>query len=304
MRALFLLVTCSVHLVACQTNSQPEKKNLEAVRQENKFQIPFADTLSSNWIVVKSTVYNKPAFLVVDNGTTPQQQLILFKHYAAAKGIVDTTVLFAKEMTRIENLPAAISIQGFSDTLNAEILQVHYAPVHKMPDGILGKGFLTRHMLMVDYNNRKLQIMDSADVTMLEGYKVIEMKPLGVFYTFSAELFIQGKQYKENLFLDLGNSQDGFLFGLKFYQRNKDKLKIDARQTQESFALFSKSKVAALLVDSLVINGTVIRNIPSGIETSSSATYIPLLVGNSVLRHFGKVIFDLRHNKIYFREIR
>jgi hypothetical protein len=173
-----------------------------------------------------------------------------------------------------------------------------------MPDGILGKGFLARHILMVDYSNRTLQIMDSSGFMVPEGYETIVIKPIGPFYSFSAELFIQGKQYKEDLYLDLGNGHDGFLFGLKFYQKNKDKLNIDASVIKESFSQFSKSKAAAILVDSLVINGAAIKNIPSNIETASSVSYVPLLVGNSVLRHFGKVIFDLGHNKIYFRKTR
>jgi hypothetical protein len=260
--------------------------------------------LSTNWIVLKSTIYNKPSFLLVDNGTSPQQQLILFKHYAAAKGIIDTTVLLGEEMKRIEKLPAPLSIHGFSDTLKAELQPVYFAPVHKMPDGILGRGFLTKYILEVDYNAKTLQIMDSSNFMKPEDYETIEMKPVGPFYSFSAVFFIQGKQYKEDLKLDLGNGHDGFLFGLKFYQKNKDKLNIDVKETKESFTQFSKSKVVATLVDSMVINGVVIKNIPSTIETESSASYLSLVVGNSVLRHFGKVIFDLGHNKMHFRKTR
>lgn len=299
MRALFYLVACFIHLIACQTNKQPDNKSLEQVTGKNKFQLSFADTLSPNWIVLKTTVYNKPSFLLIDNGTTPQQQLILFKHFAVAKGIIDSNINFGQEMRRIEKLPAAISIQDFGDTLNTEIHQVHFAPVHKMPDGILGRGFLTKHTLVVDYNKRTVQVMDSSYSIVMKGYQKIEMEPIGAFYRFSADLSIQGKQFKEDLYLDLGNSHDGFLFGLTFYQTNKNKLNIDSRKTKESFTQFSKSKVASIMVDSIVINGAVIKNIPSSIETSSSATYIPLLVGNNVLRHFGTVIFDLGHNKIY-----
>jgi len=304
MRILFFFVFCIIQLVACQTNTQQRKKEPEPVSEESKFQFPFADTLSPNWIVLNSTIYNKPCFLVIDNGTTPQQQLILFKHYAAAKGIIDSTVFFGKEMKRIENLPAPLAIRDFNDTVRAELQPVYNAPVHKMPDGILGKGFLSKYILAVNYGAKTLQIMDSSHFMVPQDYETIEMKPIGPFYSFSADLFIQGKQFKQDLYLDLGNSHDGFLFGQMFYQKNKDKLNIDVRKTKESFSQFSKSEVAAILVDSVVINGSVIKNIPSNIETASSASYIPLLVGNDVLRRFGKVLFDLGHNKIYFKKTR
>lgn len=304
MRLFFFLVICFTSLVACQTNTQPEKEKLEQVMPENEFQISFADTLDPNWIVLKSTVYNKPSFLLVDNGTSPHQQLILFKHYASAKGIIDSTRSLAEEMKRIENLPAPLSIHGFSDTIKAELQPVYYAPVHKVPDGILGKGFLTKYILEVDYNAKTLQIMDSSNFMAPKDYETVEMKPFGPFYSFSADFFIQGKQYKEDLKLDLGNGHDGLLFGLKFYQKNKDKLNIDAKETKESFTQFSKSKVAAILVDSVIINGAVIKNIPSAIEIESTSSYFSLVVGNSVLRHFGKVIFDLGHNKMHFRKTR
>lgn len=301
MKILLILAACSFYLAACQTKTRPKEQDLGPAKSESRFVIHFADTLSTNWIVLQSNVFNKPSFLLIDNGTTSQQQLILFKHYAASKGIIDSTVFFGAEMKRIENLPAPLSIDDFRDTVRTELQPVHNAPIHKMPDGILGKGFLTKYILAIDYNAKTLQIIDHSAFKVPEDYQIIEMKPTGPFYSFSADFFIQEKHFTEDLYLDLGNGLDGFLFGLKFYNSLKEKIKIEGREQRESFSQFSKSRVASILVDSVIISGIVIKKIPSTIETSSSASYLPLLIGNSVLRQFGKVIFDLGHNRMYLR---
>ncbi len=300
MNTSFYLFVSSILLLSCQMNTRSNGDSHVITIKKNNESIAFADTLSTNWIVLKATVYNKPAFLLVDNGTVPQTQLILFKHYAIEQGIIDSAVFLRKEMDRIANLPAAIFINHFTDTLKAEIQTVYNAPIHKMPDGILGKAFLEKYILAVDYDNKTLQIIDSSDFVAPEGYETIQLKPEGPFYSFDAQLFLQGNRFTEKLYLDLGNGHDGFLFGLKFYQKYKDRLNIDAIPRKESFTMFSKSKVADVLVDSVLINGIAIKNIASTIETASSVSYVPLLVGNSVLRNFGNVVFDLGHCKMYF----
>ncbi len=302
MRSVLILFALSVHLGSCETKSHSDKKESGVTSLSKNSLIPFADTLSENWIVIQSKVYNKPAVLILDNGTIPRQELILFKHYAAATGLIDTLQVMANEMKRIENMPAPLSVSGFNDTIQAEIHSNLFAPLQKMPDGILGKGFLTKYIITVDYPSRMLEITDSAGYEPPEGFTGVTMEPEGPFYKVNAQLFIQGKRFPESVFLDLGNSHDGFLFGLGFYKNNKSLLKMEGHTVKDSYSQFSRSKVAPVLVDSVVLQGQVIRVIPSSIETSSNAAYIPILFGNSVLRHFGTVIFDLGHSRIFIRK--
>ncbi|MCU7551947.1 hypothetical protein OCK74_22700 [Chitinophagaceae bacterium LB-8] len=299
MKKNYLIFAFLIILFSCQTNPEAKPEEVGSTSKEENNLIPFADTLSANWIVVKASVFNKPAFLLLDNGTIPETELILFKHYATAKSVIDSTKPFWIEMKRIAKSPASIFINHFSDTVNTELQPVYNAPVHKMPDGILGKGFLTKYVLEVDYNNKTLNILDSSGYIVPEGYKAIQMKPAGYFYKFSADLFLKGNKIQEDLYLDLGSGLNGFLFGFKFYRKNKDKLAVDTRQIKESHTMFSKSKVANIIVDSVKINGVVLKNILSSVEVESTVSFTQTLIGNSVLRHFGKVIFNLGNNKMY-----
>jgi hypothetical protein len=286
-----------VVLFSCQSKSESKLKT--SVPVNDAIEMPFADTLSNNWIVVKASVNHQPAFLLLDNGTSSTTELILFDHYAKSRSIIDTLKPIAVEMKRIEKMPTPVSINNFYDTLKTELLVFHNAPVEKQPDGILGKGFLTKYLVEIDYDKRMLKLHDTLNYRVPSGFKQVLLTPLGPFYKFNADIFINGERISESLCLDLGSSLDGLLFGFKFYNKYKDRLKIDAGKTTEVYTVFSKSKGARLMIDSLNIGGCEIKDIASTVEVESSVSYYSASIGNAVLRHFGRVFFDLRNNKMY-----
>jgi hypothetical protein len=65
--------------------------------------------------------------------------------------------------------------------------------------------------------------------------------------------------------------------------------------------MFSKSKDAQFMIDSLAIGGCKIRHLASTMEVESSGSYPSITIGNAALRHLGRVFFDLRNNKMYLQ---
>lgn len=284
---------------SCQNKPQKSSETVGAIRKKDFIVLPFADTLSNNWIIVKASINDKPAYLLLDNGTGSTTELIIYKHYAASTGIIDTLKPFGLEVDRIEKLPIPIFINDLCDTLNAELHAVNNAPVKKMPDGILGKGFLTKYFIEIDYNNKLLKLHDTFSFRVPDRYKPILLKPIGMFYKFNATFFIDGNSINEDVFLDLGSGWNGLYFGNKYYKKYKTILKIDINKTHKSYTMFSKSNNAETVIDSVTIGHWKIKNVSSAVEVETTSSSIPLIIGNAVLRQAGKVIFDLRNNKMY-----
>jgi hypothetical protein len=269
--------------------------------------IPFSDTLSSNHIILKATVNNKPAYLLLDNGTMPNEYLILFKPFAARAQIIDTLKPFRIEADRIANSSVLLSLSGLEDSIkNTVIKQLHMLTAQKnVPDGILGMGFLKRYIVEINYEMRYLQLHDTASYKVPNKYKEVTFKPpyTGPFRQLDAEFCIGHKSIKESISIDIGLGVDGFFFGLPKYLKYQHMLQSSLNgNISESYFVFSKSKNMNIVIDSVHIAGKTVKHIPATVEIESSASYDAILFGNNVLQRFKKVYFNFAANKIYLPE--
>jgi len=289
-------------LFSCKNNSQAridEKTDTTAINKR----VPFVDTLSNNHIIVEALVNKKTVRLVLDNATHPDYYIILFKPSAARIGIIDTSKSFPLETDRINSTLFDISISGFNDpTRGVRVHNYHNLPASKLPDGLLGMGFLKKFVVFIDYQERYLRIIDTTDFSAPEGYNEIKFIPPynGIFKKLEATFYINGTQFTAPVSLDLGNGLPGFSFGSFFYEKYKKVF--DAASTgkqTESFAMISKTLNMDITLDSVSFYGYVIPEVSSLAAQSESGYSKTIIFGNNILRHFKKVYFHLGSNKMY-----
>ncbi len=288
--------------LACE-NIKSADSNTEIITAVKNNRIPFVDTLEKNHIIVKALINQKPVYLVVDNGTHPDYYIILFKPAAAAIGLIDTLKPFRLETERIAATPYSISLSEFRDTSKGIVVHNYgILPKDKLSDGILGMGFLKKYIVAIDYNQKYLEIFDTANFVVPKLYEEITFKPPydGPLRNLDILLYINGKNYPENVSLDLGYSLPGFYLSTYHYEKNK-KVFDTAGDTTESFSAIRKAVNKSVILDSVTILDKTIANIPSLVALKGNTYSNSILFGNDILQRFGKIYLQLGSNKMYIK---
>ncbi|SDC99225.1 pepsin/retropepsin-like aspartic protease family protein [Niabella drilacis] len=301
-RAHFTYCLLLLFFFSCTGNSRPEVRKDITPPLIGK-NIPFIDTLSGNHIIVEVLINKRPVRLLLDNGTHPDYSIILFKPSAARIGIIDTLKSFRLETDRIDTTLFKVSISSFEDTMRrVQVQDYHNLPASKLPDGILGFGFLKKFIVLVNYEQRYVQILDTAKFSAPGGYGEINFEPPfnGIFRNLKATFSMGGLKLAEPINLDLGCARPGFSFSNFFYKKYKNVFQGASTGTQSKAATMVKGTTNLnILLDSVSLYGNLITNLSSSVELTEGTHVKSIIFGSDVLRHLKKIYFHFGANKMY-----
>lgn len=177
-------------------------------------------------------------------------------------------------------------------------------PKDKLPDGILGMGFLKKYIVAIGYNQKYLEIFDTTNFVVPTMYEEIKFKPPynGPLKNLDILLYINGQRYPENVSLDLGCSLPGFYLSTYHYEKNKKVFDaISSDHGTESFSAVRKAVNKSVILDSATILGSTIFSIPSLVALKGNTYSKSILFGNDILQRFGKIYLHLGSNKMYIK---
>jgi hypothetical protein len=299
----FALLLVLISFASC---GNEEQKDISEIADRGAQKIMLEDTLSENFLIVKGTILGKEAYMLLDNGGANQNVISIWTSYLFREGIIDSNLDHHKELVRINAKHIPVSIGPINDTLEIQLAPRGHIPDGRLPDALLGSGFIKRFLLEINYVERWVKFHDTTyRNTIPAGFRKVDLDtPNSPFVFVKAKFYRKGSVVEDRIGIDLGAGMNSILWPPRSIQKHKRFL-MPVEGTQRAvYHMGFSEKVTDMILDSVDIDGWVTRNVPAGIMTTTAPTNantLPILAGNALLKHAGVAILDISGGKLYLK---